>query len=186
MPTRRALAAATLAAVLLAACSGDDGGGDGSATPASETTTLDPGGTFDQDVTAPSAVPGGPQEPPDSPTTEPPVQTEAGEVPAEFPGDFPVPEGAEVEVGSVGQVEGELRLAVDYTIADETPSAVHAFYRDAVDQAGFTVLLDSDDGRGADYIGQMVFETDTFIGNVLVSGDGADGVLLTLTATIPD
>ncbi len=75
---------------------------------------------------------------------------------------------------------------MDYTIADELPAVVHDFYRDAVDEAGFTVLLDSDDGRGADYVGQMVFETTTFIGNVLVSGDGADGVLLTLTATLPD
>lgn len=185
MPTREALAVVGLAAVLLTGCSGDDGGEE--TTPASETTTLDPGVTFDQDVTVPSAVPpGGTPNPATPPTTEPPVQTEVGEVPARFPDTFPVPEGAEVEVGSVGQVTGELRLAVDYAIADETPAVVHDFYRDAIDQAGFTVLLDSDDGQGADYIGQMVFETDTYIGNVLVSGDGADGVLLTLTATIPD
>lgn len=185
MPRRRALAAAVLAAALLSACGGGDDGD--SAPPATETTTLDPGVTFDQDVTVPSALPpGGTANPATPPTTEPPVHTEVGEVPARFPDTFPVPERAEVEVGSVGQVEGELRLAVDYAIADETPAAVHDFYRDAIDEAGFTVLLDSDDGRGADYIGQMVFETDTFIGNVLVSGDGADGVLLTLTATIPD
>jgi hypothetical protein len=181
MPMRRALAGAVLAAALLAGC-GDDGGGE-SATPASETTTLDPGVTFDQDVTVPDAAPQGATT---TVTTDPPVQTEAGEVPPRFPAGFPVPEGAEVEVGSVGRVEGELRLAVDYTIADELPVAVHEFYRDAVDEAGFTVLLDSDDGRGANYIGQMVFETAAFIGNVLVSGDGADGVLLTLTATLPD
>jgi len=186
MSTRRALFVAALAAlaagVLLVGCGGDDGGGE-SATAASETTTLDPGVTFDQDVTVPSSVPAG------ATTTvagEPPVQTEVGEVPPQFPEAFPVPEGAEVEVGSVGRVEGELRLAVDYTVADETPAAVHDFYRAAIADAGFTVLLDSDDGQGADYIGQMVFETDTFIGNVLVSGDGADGALLTLTATLPD
>jgi len=75
---------------------------------------------------------------------------------------------------------------VDYTIADQTPAAIHDFYRDEIDQAGFSVLLDSDSGQGPDYIGQLVFETDTFIGNVLVAGDGADGVLLTLTATLPD
>ena len=173
-----------LATVLLAAC-GDDGGGE-SATPASETTTLDPGVTFDQDVTVPSTVPPGASTTPAPPTTEPPVQTEVGEVPPQFPEAFPVPEGAEVEVGSIGRVEGELRLAVDYTIADETPAAVHDFYRSAIDDAGFAVLLDSDDGQGADYVGQMVFETDAFIGNVLISGDGADGVLLTLTATLPD
>ncbi len=175
-----------LLAVLLAGCSGDDGGDD-AATSATETTTLDPGVTFDQDVTVPSAVPpGDTANPATPPTTEPPVQTEVGEVPARFPDTFPVPEGAEVEVGSIGRVEGELRLAVDYTVPEATPADIHAFYRDAVDQAGFTVLLDSDSGQGADYIGQMVFETDTFVGNVLVSGDGADGVLLTLTATIPD
>lgn len=182
MPTRRAVFAVAVAATLLAGCRGDDGGGD-QATPASETTTLDPGVTFDQDVAVPSAVPPGGTT---TATTEPRVQTEVGEVPDRFPDTFPVPEGAEVEIGSVGQAEGELRLAVDYAIADESPSAVHAFYRDAIDEAGFTVLLDSDDGQGADYIGQMVFETDTFIGNVLVSGDGATGVLLTLTATVPD
>lgn len=176
----RAAAGVLLAAVLLAGC-GDDGGG--SATPASATTTLDPGVTFDQDVTVPSTVPEGATT---TVTTEPPVQTEVGEVPPRFPEEFPVPERAEVEVGSVGRVEGELRLAVDYTIADESPAAVHEFYRNAVDDAGFAVLLDSDNGRGANYIGQLVFETDTFIGNVLVSGDGADGVLLTLTATLPD
>ncbi len=175
-----------LLAVLLAGCSGDDGGDD-AATSATETTTLDPGVTFDQDVTVPSAVPpGDTANPATPPTTEPPVQTEVGEVPARFPDTFPVPEGAEVEVGSIGRVEGELRLAVDYTVPEATPADIHAFYRDAVDQAGFTVLLDSDSGPGADYIGQMVFETDTVVGNVLVSGDGADGVLLTLTATIPD
>jgi len=182
MPTRKALAAAALATILRAACGGDDDGGE-AATPASETTTLDPGVTFDQDVTVPTtAVPGATT----TVTTEPPVQTEVGEVPARFPESFPVPEGAEVEVGSVGQVPGELRLAVDFTVDDESPAAVHEFYRDAVAEAGYTVLLDSDDGQGADYIGQMVFETDTYIGNVLVSGDGANGVLLTLTATIPD
>lgn len=175
-----------LVAVLLAGCSGDDGG-DGAATSATETTTLDPGVTFDQDVTVPSAVPpGDTANPATPPTTEPPVQTEVGEVPARFPDTFPVPEGAEVEVGSIGRVEGELRLAVDYTIADQTPAAIHDFYRDEIDRAGFSVLLDSDSGQGPDYIGQLVFETDTFIGNVLVAGDGGDGVLLTLTATLPD
>lgn len=175
-----------LVAVLLAGCSGDDGGDD-AATSATETTTLDPGVTFDQDVTVPSAVPpGDTANPATPPTTEPPVQTEAGVVPDEFPAAFPLPEGAEVEVGSIGRVEGELRLAVDYTIAGQTPAAIHDFYRDEIDQAGFSVLLDSDSGQGPDYIGQMVFETDTFIGNVLVAGDGADGVLLTLTATLPD
>ena len=172
-----------LVAVLLAGCSGDDGGDD-AATAATETTTLDPGVTFDQDVTVPSAVPPGDTANP--PSAEPPVQTEAGVVPDEFPAAFPLPEGAEVEVGSIGRVEGELRLAVDYTIADQTPAAIHDFYRDEIDQAGFSVLLDSDSGQGPDYIGQLVFETDTFIGNVLVAGDGGDGVLLTLTATLPD
>jgi hypothetical protein len=181
MPMRRTPAVAILVAALVAGC-GDDGGGVSAPAP-SETTTLDPGVTFDQDVTVPSTVREG------ATTTvaaEPPVQTEVGEVPPQFPAGFPVPDGAEVEVGSIGRVEGELRLAVDYTIADELPAVVHEFYRDAVDEAGFTVLLDSDDGRRGDYIGQMVFETATFIGNVLVSGDGADGVLLTLTATLPD
>ncbi len=179
MPTRRAQAAVVLAGLALAAC-GDDGG---SATPSTATTTLDPGVTFDQDVTVPSSAAGGATT---TVTTTPPVQTEAGEVPPRFPESFPVPEGAEVEVGSVGQAPGELRLAVDFSVADESPAAVHDFYRHAIDDAGHAVLLDSDDGHGADYVGQMVFETDTYIGNVLVSGDGADGVLLTLTATLPD
>ena len=175
-----------LVAVLLAGCSGDDGGDD-AATSATETTTLDPGVTFDQDVTVPSAVPpGDTANPATPPSAEPPVQTEAGVVPDEFPAAFPLPEGAEVEVGSIGRVEGELRLAVDYTMADQTPAAIHDFYRDEIDRAGFSVLLDSDSGQGPDYIGQLVFETDTFIGNVLVAGDGGDGVLLTLTATLPD
>ncbi len=169
--------------VLLTACGGDDGGGDADS-PSTETTTLDPGVTFDEDVTVPSSgAPGGTT----TVTTQPRGRRpRSARCPPAFPESFPVPEGAEVEVGSVGQAEGELRLAVDYTIADEDPAAVHDFYRDAIAEAGFTVLLDSDDGRRADYIGQMVFETDTYIGNVLVSGDGGDGVLLTLTATVPD
>jgi hypothetical protein len=97
-----------------------------------------------------------------------------------------VPDGAVVEVGSVGRAEGELRLAVDYSLAAADPGETFDFYADAVDEAGWSVLLTDTDGEGQDFIGQLVFETDRFVGNVLVSGDGGNGVLLTLTATIPD
>ena len=107
-------------------------------------------------------------------------------MPDRFPGRFPVPDGAEVEVGSSGHAEGELRLSVDYTIADEDPAAVMDFYRDAVTQAGYSILLDEEAGTGRDYVGTLVFETDTYVGNVLVSADGRRDVLLSLTATLPD
>lgn len=181
---RRADAAAGLlvAGLLLAGC-GDDGGGGGGEASSTETTTLDPGVTFETDVTAPTtAAPGA------GTTTVPEaldVESEPGAVPGEFPGDFPVPEDAVVEVGSVGRAEGELRVAVDYAV-DADPAEVLDFYRDAVDEAGHDVLLDDDDGTGRQFIGQLVFETDTYVGNVLVSADGADGTLLTLTATLPD
>lgn len=179
---RRAEAAALLVAGLLLAGCGDDGGGPGETAP-TETTTLDPGVAFESDVTAPTtAAPG-------APTTTVPeaadVESRPGEVPSEFPSGFPVPDVAVVEIGSVGRAEGELRVAVDYAVDDE-PSEVLDFYRDAVADAGHDVLLDDDDGAGQQFIGQLVFETDTYVGNVLVSGDGADGTLLTLTATLPD
>jgi len=169
---------------LLAGSGGDDGDSTGSAS--TETTTLDPGVTFEDDVTVPTEADGRPDPGATTSTTEPDVVTQPGAVPEEFPRSFPVPEGAEVETGSVGRVAGELRLAVDYTIVDEDPAAVLDFYRDALAEAGFTVLLDDEDGSGQGYIGTLVFETDTYIGNVLVSGDGAHGVLLSLTATLPD
>ncbi len=172
--------AVLVAALTLVGC-GDDGGGAAGGT--TTTLTLDPGVTFSDDVTVPSSGP------PGSPTTtirSGEVVSVPNEVPEAFPRSFPVPEGAEVEVGSTGRAEGELRLAVDYAIADERPQAVFDFYRDAVDEAGFAVLLEDSDGQGQDFVGQLVFETDTYVGNVLISGDGGRGVLLTLTATMPD
>jgi hypothetical protein len=71
-------------------------------------------------------------------------------------------------------------------MADTSPAEVFAFYEDAVADGGWNVLLKDTDGQGQDFIGQLVFETDTYVGNVLVSGDGDAGVLLTLTATVPD
>jgi hypothetical protein len=181
MPTRSAVAGLVLAALLLGACSDD--GGDSSAGSTTSTASLDPGVTFEDDITVPTtAVPGA------TTTTAAPGEVESTprQVPRRFPDDFPVPEGAEVEIGSVGHADGELRLAVDYSIARTDPADTFAFYEDAVDEAGWNVLLDDTDGEGQDFIGQLVFETDTYIGNVLVSGDGSRGVLLTLTATMPD
>jgi hypothetical protein len=179
MPTRSPWLVLLPLAALLAGCGGDDG--DAASTPSTETTTLDPGVTFENDVTVPTGT--GP-----TTTTAAPadVVSRPGEVPNQFPESFPVPDGAEVEIGSVGQAEGEIRMAVDYTIANEDPAAVMDFYRQAVDDAGFSVLLDDDDGTGRNFVGTLVFETDTYIGNVLVSGDGSRGVLLSLTATLPD
>jgi hypothetical protein len=168
------------AALLLGACSDDGGSADEAAT---STSSLDPGVTFEDDVTVPTtAAPGA------TTTTAAPgeVETTPREVPEAFPEDFPVPEDATIEVGSVGSAEGEQRVAVDYSIARADPSEVFAFYEDAVGQAGWNVLLRDTDSQGQQFIGQLVFETDTFVGNVLVSGDGARGVLLTLTATMPD
>jgi hypothetical protein len=167
-------------ALLLGACSDDDGG---SAEGATSTASLDPGVTFENDVTVPTTgAPGAPT------TTARPgeVQTIPREVPAAFPRRFPVPDGAVVEVGSVGTAAGERRVAVDYALADTSPAEVFAFYEDAVADGGWNVLLKDTDGQGQDFIGQLVFETDTYVGNVLVSGDGDAGVLLTLTATMPD
>jgi hypothetical protein len=172
---------AVAAAALLAACGGDDGGGPEATAPAPTTTIpLDPGVTFPEDApttTGPPASPGsgpGPGE----------VVSEPGEVPDGFPADFPVPEGAEVEVGTSGRAQGELRFAVDYRV-DDDPAAVHRFYRAAVDEEGWAVLIDDDDGTGDDYVGQLVFESDTFVGSVLIAGTDGD-TLLTLTATLPD
>lgn len=179
MPTRSAAAFALTAVALLGACSGDDGG---PAEAATSTSSLDPGVTFDNDVTIPSTVVGG------TTTTAAPgeVETTPRQVPADFPQGFPVPDDAVVEVGSTGSAEGERRVAVDYSIADTDPADTFAFYQDALADSGANVLLHDADGDGQDFIGQLVFETDTFVGNVLVSGDGESGVLLTLTATIPD
>jgi hypothetical protein len=169
--------AVLVAAVALAGCA-DDGAGEDAGT--TSTVSLDPGVTFTDDVTVPSS--GAPT------TTMRPgeVVSVPNEVPEQFPANFPVPEQAEVEVGSTGRAEGELRVAVDYAIDDERPQAVFDFYRTAIGEAGFAVLLEDSDGRGQDFVGQLVFETDTYVGNVLVSGDGDRGVLLTLTATMPD
>jgi hypothetical protein len=153
---------------LLAAGCGDDGGA------ATETTTLDPGVTFEDEVTVPTgSVPPGT------------VRSEPGEIPPDFPEDFPLPEGADVELGSVGEAEGEVRLAVDLSIEEGDPAEVLAFYRDAVADAGFAVLLDEEDGQGSRLVGQLVFETDEYVGSVLISGDGEGGVLVSLTATAP-
>jgi hypothetical protein len=178
MPTRSPWLVLVPLVALLAGCSGDDGDTAGSTS--TETSSLDPGVTFDDDVTVPSG--------PGASTTVPSgeVESQPGEVPNRFPRHFPVPDGAEVEIGSSGHAEGELRLSVDYTIADEEPAAVMDFYRNAVGEAGYSILLDEEAGTGRDYIGTLVFETDTYVGNVLVSADGRRDVLLSLTATLPD
>jgi hypothetical protein len=168
-------------AIIVAAVTGcsDDGGETTSPT---STSSLDPGVTFENDVTVPTtAVPGA------TTTTAAPgeVQTTPREVPDEFPQGFPVPDGAEVEVGSTGTAEGERRVAVDYAIEQADPAEVFAFYEAAADEGGWNVLLNDTDGQGQQFVGQLVFETDTYVGNVLVSGDGGRGVLLTLTATMP-
>jgi hypothetical protein len=179
MPTR--VSGLLLAgALLLGACSDDDGSGA-----TTSTSSLDPGVTFEEDITVPTDPSGRP-----TATTVPidpgEVETLPREVPEQFPQNFPVPEGAVVEVGSVGHAEGELRVAVDYSLAGATPAEILDFYRQEIGERGWAVLLDESDGRGRQLIGQIVFETDTYIGNVLVSGDGANGVLLTLTATMPE
>jgi hypothetical protein len=185
MPTRSPATLVLAAALLLGACSGDDDGASGTAEDTTSTSSLDPGVTFEDDVTVPTDAGGQP-----SATTAPvdpdDVVSVPREVPEDFPADFPVPDDAAVEIGSVGSAEGEQRFAVDYTIARTDPADTFAFYEDAVDEAGWNVLLRDTDAEGQDFIGQLVFETDTFIGNVLVSGDGTGGVLLTLTATMPD
>jgi hypothetical protein len=179
MPTSRAALGLLAAALLLGACGGDDGDAGG----ATSTSSLDPGVTFEEDVTVPTTAPQGA-----TTTTSGPgeVETQPNQVPEQFPADFPVPPDAVVEVGSSGAAEGEIRVAVDYAIARTDPAAVFAFYEQAVGEAGWSVLLSDTDGQGQSFVGQMVFETDTFVGNVLVSGDGVNGVLLALTATLPD
>ena len=174
------LALGLAALLVLAGCSDDDGGSDESAT---STSSVDPGVTFENDVTVPTtAAPGAPT------TTVAPgdVQTTPRQVPEEFPRGFPVPEDAVVEVGSTGTAEGERRVAVDYAIERADPAEVFAFYEDAAAEGDWNVLLNDTDGEGQDFVGQLVFETNAYVGNVLVSGNGARGVLLTLTATMPD
>jgi hypothetical protein len=173
----RGPARAAVLLLLLAGCS-DDGG-----EAATSTTSLDPGVTFSDDITVPTDTAGRPTVPP---TTVGDVTSTPGEIPEGFPEDFPIPEGAEVEIGSTGHAEGEQRLAVDLTLADTRPARVLDFYREAVDEAGWAVLLDDQDGRGQDFVGQLVFETDTFVGNVLVAADRRGDTILTLTATVPD
>lgn len=179
MPTRSSWLVLVPLVALLAGCTGEDGDTAGST--ATATSTLDPGVTFEDDVTVPSGS--------GASTTVPPageVESTPGQVPDRFPRHFPVPDGAEVELGSAGHAEGELRLSVDYAIADEDPTAVMDFYREALAEAGYSILLDDEAGAGRDYIGTLVFETDTYVGNVLVSADGRRDVLLSLTATLPD
>ncbi len=169
---------ALLAVAALAAGCSDDG-----EDAATSTTSLDPGVTFPEDITVPTDTAGRPTVPP---PTAGDVTSTPGEIPDGFPEDFPVPDGADVEIGSSGHAEGEQRLAVDMTLEDTRAPAVLDFYRDAVDEAGWSVLLDDEDGRGTDFVGQLVFETDTFVGNVLVASDRQGRALLTLTATVPD
>jgi hypothetical protein len=178
---RRWRAAASLVVLfVVVGCSSDDAEDAGTAT---STSSLDPGVTFENDVTVPTTgAPGAPT------TTAAPgeVETTPREVPDEFPRGFPVPDGATVEVGSTGTAEGERRVAVDYSIERADPAETFAFYEDAADEGGWNVLLNDTDSQGQQFVGQLVFETDTFVGNVLVTGDGHTGVLLTLTATMPD
>jgi hypothetical protein len=181
MPTRAALLVA-VGALLLGACSDDDGGSSA----ATSTSSLDPGVTFEDDITVPTNTDGEPTattvavDPAD-------VETTPREVPDEFPESFPVPDDATVEVGSVGHATGELRVAADYSLADADPADTLDFYRDAIARHDdWNLLLDDADGRGQELIGQLVFETNSYVGNVLVSGDGDAGVLLTLTATLPE
>lgn len=177
-----AVGAVAAGLVLLTAACGDDGGGEG-AVATTTTATLDPGVTFPDTTTttAPAATPGS------STTTTAPAQVESvpGEVPGGFPADFFVPEGAVVEVGSSGRAQGERRFAVDYRV-DASPRSVHQDYQDALDTPGVTVLVDDESGSGDDYVAQLVFETDAYVGSVLIGGDGAGATILTLTATLPD
>ena len=185
MRTSRAAALAAMAgAALLAAGCGDRDDGDASAT--TDSVTLDPGVTFEDEVTVPTDAAGRPDPTATSMPTGAEVTTEVGQVPDRFPADFPIPEGAEVEIGSVGRAQGELRLSADFRMAESAPADVADFYREAIAEAGFAVLLDEQAGAGSGFVGQFAFETDAYVGNVLVSGDGEDGVLLVLTATLPD
>lgn len=178
---RLGVAAVGTALVVLVGCGGDDGGGpEGTGTAPTTTAPLDPGVTFPEDAPTTSERPPGPGPGPGPGE----VVSEPGAVPDGFPVDFPVPEGAEVEVGTSGRAQGELRFAVDYRV-DDDPEAVHRFYRAAVDDEGWAVLIDDDDGSGDGYVGQLVFESDTFVGSVLIAGIDGE-TLLTLTATLPD
>jgi len=176
----RAATLAVAGVLLLGACSDD--GDSGSA--ATSTSSLDPGVTF-EDITVPTTPDGQPSAA-TVPVDPDDVEVTPRQEPRRFPEDFPRPEGATVEMGSVGHAPGELRLAVDYSIDEGDPFETYDSYLRAIDQGGWPVLLDDSDGEGQDFIGQIVFETDTYIGNVLVSGDGGSGALVTLTATLPE
>jgi hypothetical protein len=158
-------AALLVTLLVTAACAGGD------REPESTTTTAgDAGVAFPDPVTVP------PTDASTSSTTVDPQVTLSPGAPRGFPADFPRPDDAEVLVGSATMVGEDRVLSIDLTTTD-TVDDVTGFYRGAVDDAGFTLLFDAADN--------LRFETDDYVGDVLVTASGGT-TTIALTATLPD
>lgn len=160
MSRGRRLLLAMMLAVPVAGC-GDDGA-------TATTAPADTGVTFPDEVTLPDGSP--------APTTGADDLEITGSLPPGFPDDFPLPDGARIEFGSATVVGNDDVRSVDLAVPGDAV-AVAEFYRGVIDDAGFAVLYDE--------IGNLRFETDTFVGDVLISARDEDTVNLVLTATSP-
>jgi hypothetical protein len=175
--TRRA-ASALVVAMALVACGGDDGG---QAAPSS--TGLPPP---DTGVRLPDIGPGSGSAPGGPEAGAPPsVDLAVDELPAGWPDDFPIPEGAVIDLGSSTRIDGTRVLAGQLVVGDTSPAAIVEGYLEALDGDGYTLLRDRTTGTGGSAQGTLTFETKDYVGDVLaVTGDAAT-VALTLTATFP-
>ena len=157
-----------LASVIALTVAGGAAGCGGDDEPSGGSVPVDTGVTFPDTVTLPDGSP--------ATTTATGDLEITGSLPPGFPDDFPLPDGARIEFGSATVVGNDDVRSVDLAVPGDVV-AVAQFYRDVIEDSGFAVLYDE--------IGNLRFETDSFVGDVLISARDEDTVNLVLTATSP-
>jgi hypothetical protein len=103
--------------------------------------------------------------------------------PRGFPDDFPRPDDAEPVVGSATIVGEDRVLSLELAASDDLARVV-AFFRRAIDDAEFAVLLDQADGPNRTGSANLRFATDDYVGDVLITATPG-GTSIVLTATLP-